>query len=118
MTPARFQKGRNMPTTGNVTANEISVTFQAQASVENMVSTVKTAIATVSEAASQLGSAMATTAGAKVVAILQQWVDSANDIANTGSWMASQLGITGQQLQAGNQQAEEMAAALPAIGAF
>jgi uncharacterized protein YukE len=116
---ANSQKGRHMPATGPVTANEINVTLQAQNAVENAVSQIKTIISNVLESGQQLSTtAMVTTAGAKFGSVVGQWAESATDIINVLNWMAEQLGSTAHQLQAGNQQAEEMAAAVPVIGNF
>jgi uncharacterized protein YukE len=108
-----------MPATGPVTANEISVTLQAQNEFQNAVSSIRSIISSVLESGNQLTTtAMITTAGAKFGGVVLQWCESASDIVNTLNWMSEQLGATAQQLQAGNQQAEEMAAALPAAGNF
>jgi uncharacterized protein YukE len=108
-----------MAATGAVTSNEINVTLQAQNAFENAVSQIKSIISNVLESGQQLStSAMITTAGAKFGSVVQQWTESATDIVNVLNWMAQQLGATAQQLQAGNQQSEEMAASLPAMGNF
>ena len=108
-----------MPASGPVTANEISVTQQAQSQFEDAVSSIRNIISGVFEQGTTLStSAMITTAGAKYGGVVAQWCESAGDIANTLSWMAEQLGNTVTQLQAGNQQAEEMAASLPSAGNF
>lgn len=108
-----------MPATGPVTANEINVTQQAQGEFQNAVSQIRTIISNVLESGTTLTStAMITTAGARFGGVVSQWCESAGDIVNTLNWMAEQLGSTAQQLQAGNQQAEEMAAALPGAGNF
>jgi hypothetical protein len=108
-----------MPASGSVTANEINVTLRAQGEFENAVSQIRSIVSNVLESGNQLTTtAMITTAGAKFGGVVSQWCESASDIVNTLNWMTEQLGSTAQQLQAGNQQAEEMAAALPAAGNF
>jgi uncharacterized protein YukE len=108
-----------MPASGPVTANEITVTLQAQSEFENAVSQIRSIVSNVLESGNQLTTtAMITTAGAKFGGVVQEWCQSASDIVNTLNWMGEQLGSTAQQLQAGNQQAEEMAAAMPAAGNF
>jgi hypothetical protein len=108
-----------MAATGAVTANEINVTQQAQQAFENAVSSITTTISNVLESGTTLASsAMITTAGAKFGSVVGDWSQSASDIVNVLKWMAEQLGVTAQQLQAGNQQSEEMAAALPGTGNF
>jgi hypothetical protein len=108
-----------MPASGPVTANEINVTLQAQGEFENAVSQIRSIISNVLESGNQLTTtAMITTAGAKFGGVVSEWCQSAGDIVNTLNWMTEQLGSTAQQLQAGNQQAEEMAAAMPAAGNF
>jgi uncharacterized protein YukE len=108
-----------MPASGPVTANEINVTLQAQGEFENAVSQIRSIVSNVLESGNQLTTtAMITTAGAKFGGVVSEWCQSASDIVNTLNWMAEQLGVTAQQLQAGNQQAEEMAAAMPSAGNF
>jgi hypothetical protein len=108
-----------MPGTGPVTSNEIQVTLQAQEAFTSAVGQIRSIVSNVLESGQTLTStAMMTTAGAKFGGAVSQWSESASDIVNTLNWMAEQLGNTAQQLQAGNQQAEEMAASLPAAGNF
>jgi hypothetical protein len=108
-----------MSTTGPVTANEINVTQSAQQAFQNAVGQIRGVISNVLESGQTLAtSAMITTAGAKFGGVVSNWSDKAGDIVNTLEWMANQLGYTAQQLQAGNQQSEEMAASLPGDGSF
>jgi uncharacterized protein YukE len=108
-----------MSTTGPVTANEINVTQSAQQAFQNAVGQIRGIVSNVLESGQTLTtSAMITSAGAKFGGVVSNWCDKAGDIVNTLEWMANQLGYTAQQLQAGNQQSEEMAAALPADGSF
>jgi uncharacterized protein YukE len=108
-----------MSPSGPVTSNEITVTLQAQSEFQNAVSQIRSTISNVLESGNQLSTtAMITTAGAKFGGVVSQWCESASDIVNTLNWMSEQLGSTAQQLQAGNQQSEEMAAGLPGTGNF
>lgn len=108
-----------MTSTGNVTQNEINVTLSAQQAFEGAVGQIQKIIGDVLDAGSNLStSAMVTTAGSKFGSAVQQWVESATDIVKTLEWMAGQLGNTAKQLQAGNQQSEDMAAGLPSPGNF
>jgi hypothetical protein len=104
-----------MATTGPITSNEINVTLQAQGYFNEKVSELVTVGSLVNEwGGIQLSqNAMATSAGAVFAQAVGLWTEDLNDIKNTLDWMAQQLGATAQQLQAGNQQNEEMAAALP-----
>jgi hypothetical protein len=108
-----------MSTTGSVTANEINVTLQAQQAFEEAVTALTSIASSVFDAQSQLTSnGMVTTAGQRFGGAVVQWVEDFEDIRNTMKWMAQQLGDTAQQLQASNQQSEEMAASLPTAGSF
>jgi len=108
-----------MPTTGAVTANEIAVTLQAQTAFQEAVSALMSIHGTVLDAQAQLTtSGMVTTAGAQFASVIQQWCEYFNDIAGTMQWMEEQLGYTAQQLQAGNQEAANAAAALPLPDSF
>jgi len=107
-----------MTTSGAVTSNEISVTLQAQGIFNEKVTELTTVGSLVNEwGGVQLSqNAMATTAGTIFAQAVGLWTEDLNDIKNTLNWMAQQLGDTAAQLQAGNQQNEEMAAALPTFG--
>jgi hypothetical protein len=108
-----------MPTTGAVTANEISVTLQAQQAFQEGVAALMSIHGAVFDAQTQLTTTgMVTTAGAKFGGAVQQWCEYFNDIVGTMQWMEEQLGYTAQQLQAGNQEAANAAAALPPPDSF
>jgi uncharacterized protein YukE len=108
-----------MPATGTPTANEILVTQQAAGHFMDTAGQISQAIANVLDGGQQLSAtAMITTAGAKFGTAVGHWCESAEDIVNILKWMSEQLGATAQQLQASNQQSEEMAAGLPSFGNF
>ncbi|HEY2579881.1 MAG TPA: hypothetical protein VGI74_26510 [Streptosporangiaceae bacterium] len=108
-----------MPTSGTVTANEIQVTLHAQQAFEEAVTALNSIVSQVFDSQSQLTSnGMVTTAGQRFGGAVVQWTEDFDDIRNTLKWMAQQLGDTAQQLQASNQQSEEMAATLPGGGQF
>ena len=103
-----------MPTSGAVTANEIQVTLTAKGAFEDAVNSLNSIGASVMDSAQNLaGRAMVTTAGAKFAQAMTTWCDDFNDIKNSLQWMATQLGDTAAQLQAGNQQNVEAAASIP-----
>ena len=106
--------------TGNtapVTANEIHVTLQAQGYFQEAVAQLTQIVSQVLEANSQLtGTAMVTSAGLKFGSVVAMWCEDFEDMRSTLARMAENLGITAQRLQAGNQQGEDMAAALPQFG--
>jgi hypothetical protein len=102
-----------MPTTGSVTANEITVTQQAQTAFGVAVTSLNTIGGSVLGAAEQLAnSAMVTTAGAKFAQAMQTWCDDFTDIQRMLSKMETALGDTVTALQAGNQQSADMAASI------
>ena len=108
-----------MPTgnTAPITQNEINVTLQAQDAFQTAVGDLTSIVSEAFDSGSTLSSnAMVTTAGEKFGGAVVQWVEDFEDMRSTLQWMATQLGDTAQQLQAGNQQSYEMAAALPAFG--
>ena len=108
-----------MPTTGNVTQNEITVTLQAQQAFEQAVTALNSIVSQVFDSQSQLtSSGMVTTAGQRFGGAVVQWTEDFDDLRSTLNWMAQQLGDTAQALQASNQQSYEMAASLPAFGSF
>jgi flagellar hook-associated protein FlgK len=99
-----------MPTTGAVTANEITVTLQAQTSFSDAVQSLNTIGGNVYESAQSLAnSAMVTTAGDAFAKAMSTWCEDFNDIYKMLNTMAEQLGTTATALQAGNQQSADMA---------
>jgi hypothetical protein len=104
-----------MVTTGAVTSNEINVTLQAQGLFTEYAGKLWTVGQLVEEwGGIQLTqNALRATPGTVFGLAIGQWVEDLSDIKNSLAWMAEQLGNTAQQLQAGNQQNEEMAAQLP-----
>jgi|SRR5580658_154283 hypothetical protein len=104
-------------TASSLLQNEITVTLQAQQKFLDTVSQLTTIASGVLESQQQLTTnAMVTTAGQRFGGVVLQWAEDFEDLRSTLNWMAQQLGDTAQQLQAGNQNAADMAAALPAFG--
>lgn len=109
-----------MPTAdgASVTQNEINVTLQAHDAFATAVGDLTSIVSQVFDSGSSLSSnAMVTTAGAKFGGAVNTWCQDFEDMRSTLQWMTNQLYDTAQQLQAGNQQNEDMAAALPSFGA-
>src|SRR5579875_1020502 len=99
-----------MPTSGNVTQNEINVTLQAQQAFEQAVTALTSIVSEVFDSQSQLTiSGMVTTAGQRFGGAVVQWTEDFEDLRSTLNWMAQQLGDTAQALQSSNQQSYEMA---------
>jgi hypothetical protein len=106
-----------MPDAGTL-ANEINVTLQAQQAFEQAVAALTSIVTEVFTSQQQLTTnAMVTTAGQRFGGVVVRWTEDFEDLRSTLNWMAQQLGDTALQLQKGNQQSAEMAAALPQFGA-
>ena len=102
-----------MPTTGNVTQNEINVTLQAQQAFQEAVTALNSIVSSVLDAKSQLTTtAMVTTAGAAYGNAVVAWCEDFDDIRTTMQFMSDQLGQTAQQLQKGNQENADQASSL------
>jgi hypothetical protein len=105
-----------MPDAGTL-ANEINVTLQAQQAFEQAVTALTSIVTEVFSSQQQLTTnAMVTTAGQQFGGVVVRWAEDFEDLRSTLNWMAQQLGDTAQQLQKGNEQSAEMAAALPRFG--
>ncbi len=99
-------------------AHEAQVTLQAQHAFEQAVAALNSIITEVFASQQQLTSnAMVTTAGERFGGVVVRWAEDFEDLRSTLNWMAQQLGDTALQLQKGNDQSAEMAAALPSFGA-
>jgi metal-dependent amidase/aminoacylase/carboxypeptidase family protein len=105
-----------MPDAGTL-ANEINVTLQAQQAFEQAVAALNSIVSEVFSSQQQLTTnGMVTTAGQRFGGAVVQWAEDFEDMRSTLNWMAQQLGDTAQQLQKGNEQSADMAAALPQFG--
>lgn len=106
-----------MPDAGTL-QNEVNVTLQAQQAFEQAVAALNSIITEVFASQQQLTSnGMVTTAGERFGGVVVQWAEDFEDMRSSLNWMAQQLGDTAAQLQKGNQQSADMAAALPQFGA-
>ncbi|HUZ26738.1 MAG TPA: hypothetical protein VMV07_23545 [Streptosporangiaceae bacterium] len=87
-----------------VTAATVQVTLTAQGYFEDAVKDLDMIMSQVFDSQQELTStAMITTAGRKFGSSIIQWVNDFNDIRQTLSWMADQLGNTAQQILANEQ---------------
>ena len=103
--------------TGNTLANEAQVTLKAKDAFDGAVAKLTSIVSGVFESQQQLTStAMVTTAGERFGGVVVQWAQDFEDLRSTLNWMAQQLGDTALQLQRGNDQSADMAAALPTFG--
>lgn len=98
-----------------VTAATIPVTLKAQGDFQDAVHDLDIIAAQVTDSAQILTTtAMVSSAGSKFGASCAQWVEDFNDIRQTLSWMAEQLGNTAQQMMANEQHNTDLASGLTA----
>jgi hypothetical protein len=96
---ADLRKGKTMAT-GTITANTISVTWQAHSAFETAATDVENIATTVLDSGTQLTTAgMIDAAGRKFGNAVGLWCEQLSDILNTLKWMTDQLGGTANQMQ-------------------